>query len=151
MKNSSLRNQLFFIEKCSLFFPCVVLRRTRLPSTLRPAWEKQRLSSCFCNTWPILMLPPPTATPRSTYPPERGRWRRPLCCWRPGLHIHWPPRWAEDPSICVNIPLKQCLEVDTLMICVGKVFYFLPLPRLFTHSCKLSIISTVERFEPQQK
>lgn len=56
------------------------LRRTRLPSTLPPVWEKRRLSSCFCSTWPIPMLPRPTATPHSTYRRERGRWRRPLCC-----------------------------------------------------------------------
>lgn len=77
----------------SLSFHCGVCRRTRLLFTLRHVWEKQRSFSCCCSTWPILTLPPPMATLPFTSQPGRGRWRRPLCFWRPGLHIHSPPRY----------------------------------------------------------
>ena len=89
-------------NKITLFLYSFV-RRTRLRSTLPLVWGKQRLFSCCCNTWLILMLPQPTATPPSTSPPGRGRWRQPLCCWRLELHTHWPPRWVWKRCFIFNV------------------------------------------------
>lgn len=73
-------------------FHYAIFRKTRLPSTLHPVWEKQKLYSCCCNIWPILMPPQSMATPLSTSLPGKGRWRQHLSCLRLELHTHWLPR-----------------------------------------------------------
>ena len=77
-------------------------RRTRPRCTSRLAWGKQTSSSCFCSIWPIRMPPPPTATPPSTSPLGRDRWRRQLCCWRLEPHTHWPPRYQNPNPLLIQ-------------------------------------------------
>ena len=82
-------------------------RRTRHRCTSRLAWGKQTSSSCFCSTWPIRTPPPPTATPPSTSPLGRGRWRRRLCCWRLEPHTHWPPRYQNPNPLFIQTLVHQ--------------------------------------------
>lgn len=63
---------LHFQQICTTF-SSINHRRTRLPSTLHPAWEKLILSSYCCSTWLIQMPLPPMAILPSTLQPGRAR------------------------------------------------------------------------------
>lgn len=70
----------------------LLCRMTRLRYTSPAGWGKSTSSSSYCSVGLPPTLPPPQATPPSTWLPVKDTNMLLSCCWRTGPHSPLQPR-----------------------------------------------------------